>query len=291
MSILIKIARRVRHLPVIERCESLWSWLRRPYRWLLEAGGRGVDVKIGGVVSVRMPAEFAGGDWDSYEPESVAALVDWITDNPDALVLDVGSSIGIFSAVTLFASPTAQVISFDSDLPSLAGVQRMCCHAAGDRLRLVHGLVTDHSSTCISLPEADHMTRLAVGQNEALGSGDTRYICLLDAEVDRISKHCLDSILSSTDWSHRKLLIKCDIEGAELLALKGAAKLLSVVHPALLISVHPSALPDYGHSSTDVETFLNDLGYQIKLLAIDHEEHWWCSHIGNHQLDPIRVRQ
>src|SRR5262245_29385380 len=43
-----------------------------------------------------------------------------------------------------------------------------------------------------------------------------------------------------------------------------------------LLSVHPPALPGYGHSKAAVEAFLRRLGYDIRCLAVDHEEHWWC---------------
>jgi hypothetical protein len=42
------------------------------------------------------------------------------------------------------------------------------------------------------------------------------------------------------------------------------------------LNVHPPALPSYGHSKAEVEAFLRRLGYGIRCLAVDHEEHWWC---------------
>jgi hypothetical protein len=56
----------------------------------------------------------------------------------------------------------------------------------------------------------------------------------------------------------------------------GGEALLRRVRPDLLLSVHPPALPGYGHSKAEVEAFLRRLGYDIRCLAVDHEEHWWC---------------
>ena len=36
------------------------------------------------------------------------------------------------------------------------------------------------------------------------------------------------------------------------------------------------ALPGYGHSVLAVRQLLEALGYSIRILAIDYEEHWWC---------------
>jgi hypothetical protein len=68
------------------------------------------------------------------------------------------------------------------------------------------------------------------------------------------------------------------LERAEWLwaAARGGEALLRRAHPHLLLSVHPPALPGYGHSKAEVEAFLRRLGYDLRCLAVDHEEHWWC---------------
>ena len=71
-------------------------------------------MRVGGVVTVRIPAAYAGGSWESHEPEAIAALADWMRRRPGAIVLDAGCSVGMFSAVALFADPEAEVIAFDS---------------------------------------------------------------------------------------------------------------------------------------------------------------------------------
>jgi len=35
-------------------------------------------------------------------------------------------------------------------------------------------------------------------------------------------------------------------------------------------------LPGYGHAKAEVETFLRRFGYDIRCLAVNHEEHRWC---------------
>jgi hypothetical protein len=86
-----------------------------------------------------------------------------------------------------------------------------------------------------------------------------------------------DLFLADATSADRPILLKCDIEGAELLMLRGARRFLERCSPQLLLSVHPSALPQYKHTSEDVGQFLAEVGYEVDLLAIDHEEHWWCS--------------
>jgi hypothetical protein len=117
------LAQRVRHQPALERYDWLWNAARKPYRALFSVGGC-VGVSMGGV-TVKMPAEFAAFNWESYEPEAFQEAALWIRDNPNGLILDVGSAVGGFSALALFASETSEVVAFDSDLGSLVAFANM----------------------------------------------------------------------------------------------------------------------------------------------------------------------
>jgi FkbM family methyltransferase len=224
-----------------------------------------------------MPPEFAGGEWERYEPESVAALSVWARCHPDGTVVDIGSSIGIFSAVALFSNIATHVVAIDSDLPSLAATRRMCQHAPGNRLQLVYGLVSDVPTVRMSLAAAASSTDEQILRAGVRGdSGTTRYVCLTDSGTAEIRRLCLDDMFSGAEAVTRPLLIKCDVEGAELLVLRGAAVLLRRARPELLLSVHPEALRENGHSKEDIVALLSVHGYAFKCLAVDHEEHWWC---------------
>jgi len=68
--------------------------------------------------------------------------------------------------------------------------------------------------------------------------------------------------------------LSIDIEGAELLMLKGAEKTLKKYHPLVWVSVHDDLLErDYGVTKEDVYLFLDECGYELELLAVDHERH------------------
>ena len=272
-----RVAQRIRHLPGLQNADLLWRLLRRPYQALLDLGGRGIEVRVGGVALVRMPAEFASGSWESHEPAAVASFYDWVRQHPGGLVLDVGSSVGIFSAVALFADSQAKVVAFDSDLSSLAAVRRLCQHEPGTRLRLVHGFLAEQATNRQSIEEAVAATEEALIRTGVEGRpGTTRYVCLTDADIAAIPTRRLDDLMGAEHFDRGSVLIKCDVEGAELLVLRGASEFLERVAPVLALSVHPPALPSYGHSKADVVEFLEERGYVIRLLSVDHEEHWWC---------------
>lgn len=277
MSNIRKIAQQIRHAPGLERAEVLWNLLRQPYHQLLNLHGTGVAVSVGESCIVRIPPEFCGGYWESYEPEAINVAVSWLQKHPTALLLDVGCAIGIFSVASLFVSEQVEVVAFDSDLASLKATQRMCQYASGNRLRLVHGLCSNEHLSGLGLNAASVETQQVLSKSSVTGDpGTTAYICI-DGNTDpTIPTNSLDGLLFAENLPSRPILLKCDVEGAELLVLRGAEKLLKHLSPQLLISVHPPALPSYGHSVSDVRQYLEGAGYQIKVLAIDHEEHWWC---------------
>jgi len=271
-----RIARRIRHLPMLHRYNLLWSLLRAPYRALLDVRGLGVQLKIGGVADARIPAAFIGGSWEEYESEEMAQMLAWVRQHPDGLILDVGSSAGIFSVAALFASNKNHVIAFDPDLASLAAARHMCRYAPGHRLQLVHGFLADTSLVPKSISEAIEETRQTLAP---VSSKDvrTRYICLCDPDIESVPRFAVDDLFASELMQSRSdVLIKCDVEGAEMSVLKGAHKFLSKHHPNLLLSVHPPMLATYKTSCEEIRRYLLGLGYSITLLATDHEEHWWC---------------
>jgi FkbM family methyltransferase len=278
MSAIRKVARIIRHAPGIENAEGMWNVLRKPYHQLLNLNGGGVPVVIGGHCAVRIPPEFSGAlAWEDYEPETTAALVKWIKEHSRCLILDIGCAIGVFSIVSLFASDTAEVIAFDADLASLKATQRVCHYASGDRLRLVYGFVSNNHVSSLPLNAAIANTQSVLSASSLTGDPGTNiYTCIESQAEQTIPTHTLDELLLTAARHDRPILLKCDIEGAEFLALQGAKKLLEQFSPDLLLSIHPAALPGYGHSVLEVRQFLEALGYHIQILAIDYEEHWWC---------------
>lgn len=69
--------------------------------------------------------------------------------------------------------------------------------------------------------------------------------------------------------------ITVDVEGAELLVMRGAADTLDDHRPPFVwISIHPDLMErDFGHTPDMLHEFMADHGYHGKLLGIDHEEH------------------
>jgi FkbM family methyltransferase len=142
---------------------------------------------------------------------------------------------------------------------------------------LVYGLVAHAPTDVASLDAAAEATEAMLERTGVRGDiGTTRYVCLTDANAESIPVRRLDDLFAAAVGSRRGILIKCDVEGAELFVLTGAAALLRRSTVDLLLSVHPAALSSYGHTVDDVRAYLDGMNYDVRCIAVDHEEHWWC---------------
>ena len=77
----------------------------------------------------------------------------------------------------------------------------------------------------------------------------------------QVPNRALDSFSWSREFTPK--LVKIDIEGAELSALKSGVEFLKRVHPILLIEVHAKLLPGFGATAQDLNDFLSRLGYKL----------------------------
>jgi len=280
-SLFRKIAYQIRHNPVLERSEWLWNLLRKPYHGLLNLSSKknGVKVDIGNLISIYLPPAYTSTQWQDYEPEHTAFLVNWIKSNPGALILDLGCSTGFFSTVCLFAEKQNKVVAFDSDLESLQSTKNMAQYSNGNRLSLIYGFVSYHSTTGFKVGQAIENTNNLLANAKLSGKpGTTKYINLDHQLTEEVPSNSID-ILFENENITQTILIKCDVEGAEYFVLRGAKNFIETRKPYLLLSIHPDILPVFDHSVNMIESFLAELHYSYQVIAIDHEEHWFCEPI------------
>lgn len=61
--------------------------------------------------------------------------------------------------------------------------------------------------------------------------------------------------------------IKCDVEGAELLVLKGAKEILKKDKPKMLLEISDGWTKRFGYRAIELMNFLCDMGYSYKIFA------------------------
>jgi hypothetical protein len=87
-----------------------------------------------------------------------------------------------------------------------------------------------------------------------LAEGDARTSTI---EIETVT---LDDFWRLSGW--KPTVIKIDVEGAELLAVRGAEALLSACHPKLIVAVHRAWMPQ-GQTAEELFVLLCKHGYRI----------------------------
>lgn len=186
------------------------------------------------------------------EPETTAIFQKLL--QPGAIVFDVGANLGYYTLVEAgLAGPNGRVHSFEPN-PAVCGLLRESV-----RLNALRNVTVNEAGVSeaegraklyVTIPEQMSMASLRPPRQATtgkdVGSGLTRTIRLV----------CLDDYIE-----HRGIaridLIKMDVEGAEMKALRGAQRLLGRQEkPVIIMEFNAAALGRLGSSCSEVARFL-----------------------------------
>jgi FkbM family methyltransferase len=199
----------------------------------------GVRFEVSNVVEHFRVVEHGG------ETEYTAAMLRNL--RSDDVLFDIGANVGM---VALHAAKTCRTVAFEPD-PSFRR-----------RLQVNNALNPDRAFTVepIAISDSDGNVDLFTDGDD--GNSPSLVHQRGESGSVTVSARSLDSLL---DEGRLPLptVIKLDIEGAEILALRGAERLLrSEDRPrALFVEVHDTFLPGFGSSAEEVHSLLQEYGY------------------------------
>ena len=280
------------------RLQWLRNLLRPLYYRLLRLGRNGVGLEMSGTVKLRVPVEHCIKEMETYEPETVATIAKWVAARPGSVFIDIGCSVGYISCAVRFLDSSSDVVAVDADVPSLEVARRVCsfCPKGRGSLIFIQGLVGPFEQSSFVLDAAVKNTETKLEEFARRHKRfETNYVCL-DTTIPEsaLPRFSLDDLLSSHAGmrSGKPCLVKCDVEGAENLVLAGAKCGLALRRFSMLLSVHPKGLHKYGGSVEGIRLLLAEAGYQVTVLAVDHEEHWLCEPFGAtiKQCDEVKTK-
>lgn len=229
------------------------GWLRRPmkraYARLLTAlPGEHLVCRLPGGETFRVDPDYRHLAWN---PEEYAALKSSVRSG--ATVLDVGANVGAYTL--LFARWTGQagrVFAFEPASASRAGLTRhLEINALADRVTVQDEAIGDRTGTATFRDAGTH------GDNRLVASGGDQSVTVPLTTIDAFCEaHGLTPDV-----------IKIDIEGAELAALRGARRTIARTAPlALFVELHPAIWPSLGIAREDIEAELRQQGLVVEPL-------------------------
>jgi FkbM family methyltransferase len=229
--------------------------LSRAWDSLLGATGRHVAVPWAGQ-TFRLQVPFRHLD-PAFESAAAAAWTKLL--EPGDTAWDIGANIGLYTLLTgQVVGPGGRVVAWE---PSPATFAVLADHIAANGMaswcQPIHAAVADQTGG-----------RMAMTVDPAcLGNSTDRLGQTGQGQVVQVEVGTMDGFAATL--GHRPRAIKVDIEGAEVLALRGAAGLLAPgphERPALMIAVHPMFLPEFGCSTTDLEEVVARYDYRCWTL-------------------------
>lgn len=201
---------------------------------------------------------------NAWEPEVWSAIERGLP--PGGVFMDVGAHIGYD---TLKASrrvgPDGRVVAFEPNPPTVALLMaNIEASQAGNVI--VQPIACSDSETEISLFDS-------TGGNSGASSLAASNAGAARTEF-KVRARPIDAVMPELGLT-RLDVFKADVEGAEVLVLRGAANTLRRLRPRLIIEVVPRQLANMGTSVEELEALIWSLGYD-KSRQVDYKnrEYW-----------------
>jgi len=182
------------------------------------------------------------------------------------VILEIGANTGYFTRLfSHLTGSSGKVIAFEP-IPKtrLSLVDNVKAWGLRNVLIMAYAVSDRNCDATMFVPGVIH-GQASLKQHMQGGWGQ-------DMGIEKVSVKCrtLDdmselSALPSLDF------IKVDVEGAELLVLKGARQLLFRYHPILHLEIEAAWMKAFAYSPEDLETYLRELGYRH---FTSYDRHW-----------------
>lgn len=184
-----------------------------------------------------------------FEPEIIDSASTFI--KPGSTVLDIGSNFGQMAVLfSRLVGPKGKVYAFEADEFIFNLLCRNIKENNRKNIEPVFGAVWDNDGLELFYPEPDF---------ERFGSYGSYGIDLNAKEGRKVRSFTIDSLNITSPIS----LIKIDIQGSDLFALKGARKTIEREQPVIIFEFEEQFQKEFGTSLEDYEDFIRDINYKI----------------------------
>jgi FkbM family methyltransferase len=156
----------------------------------------------------------------TYEPELDFVLKCVLT-QPDTYFLDCGANIGYWSVIASRFLPPGRVIALEASPPQFERLRRNA-KLNENRFETILGALWSHDGDTLVIVtnERSHAGSSIVNWREKTGQTGYREYSVESVTIDSVCDRCIPS-------RDAKIVIKLDVEGAEVQALEGARDVLS----------------------------------------------------------------
>ncbi len=193
-----------------------------------------------------------GSDFERAERECVLS---YLAKSEQPVFVDVGGNCGLYSLNVLKRFMDSKAYCFEP-VPNSHQMIEVNAERNGltERLTLVKNALGDEAATVRMTASYSAMDHIVVGQGEHELSP-----LVIDVAMITLDSYCETKCFERIDF------IKCDVEGAELLVMKGAQNVLAKFQPPILIEIEPRHTRRFDYSPQDIDSYLTTFGYKLCL--------------------------
>jgi len=193
----------------------------------------------------------------AWEPATWHGLSEHIPEG--GVFVDVGAHIGYYSLkAASTVGPRGRVLAVEPNPETLRKLRANIRESGAESIVTVEPLACSDSDAVLELfaatPKNTGASSLSQGNAEQFGPVTGSY---------HVRARRLDEIVRESGVTRLDAL-KIDVEGAELMALKGATETLDRYHPVIAIELIDDQLKRMGASSAEVIAFLRAHGYSLR---------------------------
>jgi len=194
-------------------------------------------------------------DGGIYERENLRLIQQFL--KPATTIFDVGANIGLMAIPLLWDNKDINVVSVEASPNSLGYLNKT--HAASllrDRWTIIDKAVADEPGVV-----EFHLSQTANGALDGLKNTE-RTAIVNTIKIDCTTIDIIWAGLSNPTVS----FIKIDIEGADLLALKGGVGCINACRPVILMEWNQTNIKAFELINDDLMKFVDKIGYEIYYL-------------------------
>ncbi len=193
--------------------------------------------------------------WYGYYEKSLGDVLKNII-KPGDVFLDIGANIGYFSLLIANNVPTAKVISFEpvrEIFESLKGNIAINNIKNVTAFNAAIGELKEEKELFISGLDNLGMSSFQQPENFS-GKKETVQVLTIDEWFERAGLAKID-------------VVKLDVEGSELPALKGMKEILQNFKPIVIVEINPETLSMFGLAPDDIYNYLSKFNFDSFLIA------------------------
>lgn len=212
---------------------------------------RNGDLRVGGYLQHWQVLELIGGD--AYEPYSQSLFEGALV--PGCLVFDVGAHVGWYSLVAARRlGGNGAIHAFEPDPYNFRALEFNLAANGFRGVRALRAAVSDHVGTATFFKAAGTVSNSLIARSAKAAE-----------KVLTVDVTSLDAVVPA--YGGEPVVLKMDVEGAELFVLRGMRGLLAAAPSVtILTEVDPRSLADAGTSDLAFTDALREQGFQVSFV-------------------------